>query len=333
MARDYIDQFLIAYHVHMASQEKTNGVPDWYAVLGIRDRNADAEAIKNAFKKRALKVHPDKNSSAAADDAFKLVSEAWRVLSEPSSRQAYDQIRGSTPPSQQYECDEVDESAPKSSKEPASPSTKDESGASEQTWTNSESEDGSQSNTSAPNNQPSAYGSSGFGAEAGGRYGTSAYQDQAPSYNRAAGSANWSGTWPTNNPPPFYYAFEGAWVNSFKPDQPFNTGETGFSGGTTATGYQGPSPYNTPIASWAERQMYERPNQYCQSPPNFGAAGWSGASASSTQVQPPTILEALTTRFCPFCRTQLTLTPAGTSIYCTGATFRRKTITCLYYYR
>ncbi|EOY30212.1 Uncharacterized protein TCM_037494 [Theobroma cacao] len=271
MARDYIDQVLIAYRVHLASQEKTNDVPDYYAVLGVRDCNADKDAIKKAFKQRVLKVHTDENSSAAADGAFKLVSEAWEVLSEPSSRQAYDKRRGSTRPRKQHECGEQDDTAPKSSKGRASTSTRDESGASEQAGPNSGSRAAGQSNTGATNNQPSAHGSSGFRAEAAGRYGASASKDQAPFYNRTTRSANCSGTWPINNPPPFYYTVEGAWVNSFNANQPFNRGATGLSGRTTATGYQAPAPENTARASWAERQMYERPNQYGQSPPNFGA--------------------------------------------------------------
>ncbi|XWS17568.1 hypothetical protein CRYUN_Cryun33cG0078400 [Craigia yunnanensis] len=58
---------------------KINGVYDWYTIIGIEDCKADAEAIKNAYRKLALKIHPDKNSSAAAEDAFKLVSEAGPV--------------------------------------------------------------------------------------------------------------------------------------------------------------------------------------------------------------------------------------------------------------
>ncbi|XWS70104.1 hypothetical protein CRYUN_Cryun03dG0020600 [Craigia yunnanensis] len=308
MARDHIEKFLITYHVHMASQRKINGVKDWYAVLGIQDCNADVEAIKNAYKKRMLKVHPDKNSSAAAGDAVKIVRKAWKVLSEPTSRQAYDQIRGSTPPRKQHEYDEKDESAPKSYKVPAS--------TSEQVSPNSESGAGVQSDTSACNSQSSPLGSSGFEAGAAEQYGTSASQDQAPSYNStAAGSANWSATRATNyNMPPFKFPFpfpgpwwSGLYYNTI-PVPPIYGGPAGWSGSTTS--YQAPPPNNTPRAgSWSESIR----NQYGQGPSNFGAAGatgWSCASASSS-THVPAPVNTLTTGLCPYCNTQLASTLVG----------------------
>uniref|UniRef100_A0A0D9X1S2 J domain-containing protein n=1 Tax=Leersia perrieri TaxID=77586 RepID=A0A0D9X1S2_9ORYZ len=70
---------LAAYQVHAANPG------DWYAVLGI-DRSSCAaalthDAILKQFRHLSLLVHPDKNSSAAADGAFKLVIQAHDVLS------------------------------------------------------------------------------------------------------------------------------------------------------------------------------------------------------------------------------------------------------------
>lgn len=65
---------------------------DFYEVLGI-DRGASAEEIKKAYRKLAVKYHPDKNpGDKDAEDKFKELSEAYEVLSDPSSRQRYDQF-------------------------------------------------------------------------------------------------------------------------------------------------------------------------------------------------------------------------------------------------
>jgi len=59
---------------------------DYYSTLGV-PRNADAKTIKTAYKKLASKHHPDKGGDEAQ---FKLVSEAYEVLSDPQKRQQHD---------------------------------------------------------------------------------------------------------------------------------------------------------------------------------------------------------------------------------------------------
>ncbi|MEO6184632.1 MAG: molecular chaperone DnaJ [Verrucomicrobiota bacterium] len=64
---------------------------DYYEVLGV-DRSADAEEIKKAYRKLAVKYHPDKNpGDKTAEDQFKTLGEAYEALSDPQTRAAYDQ--------------------------------------------------------------------------------------------------------------------------------------------------------------------------------------------------------------------------------------------------
>lgn len=62
---------------------------DYYEVLGI-PRDADAKAIKDAFRKLALKYHPDRNKAPEAEARFKEIAEAYAVLSDPKKRADYD---------------------------------------------------------------------------------------------------------------------------------------------------------------------------------------------------------------------------------------------------
>ncbi len=63
---------------------------DYYELLEV-SRDADGNEIKKAYRKLALKYHPDRNAGDKdAEDKFKLVNEAYQVLSDPQKRQTYD---------------------------------------------------------------------------------------------------------------------------------------------------------------------------------------------------------------------------------------------------
>jgi molecular chaperone DnaJ len=62
---------------------------DYYEVLGV-PRDADRSAIKDAFRRLALKTHPDRNKEPGAEEKFKEIAEAYAVLYDPKKRAAYD---------------------------------------------------------------------------------------------------------------------------------------------------------------------------------------------------------------------------------------------------
>jgi len=63
---------------------------DYYEVLEI-SRNADSSEIKKAYRKLALKYHPDRNQgNKEAEEQFKLINEAYQALSDPEKRSVYD---------------------------------------------------------------------------------------------------------------------------------------------------------------------------------------------------------------------------------------------------
>jgi curved DNA-binding protein len=65
---------------------------DYYAVLGV-EKTAAADQIKKAYRKLALKYHPDKNpGDKQAEERFKEITEAYAVLSDPEKKQQYDQF-------------------------------------------------------------------------------------------------------------------------------------------------------------------------------------------------------------------------------------------------
>ena len=65
---------------------------DYYEVLGV-DRSASSEELKKAYRKVAMKYHPDRNpGDEEAEEKFKEASEAFEVLSDQGKRQRYDQF-------------------------------------------------------------------------------------------------------------------------------------------------------------------------------------------------------------------------------------------------
>ncbi len=62
---------------------------DYYEILGI-DKNASKSEIKKAYRKLALKYHPDKNPDKEAEEKFKEISEAYAVLYDDEKRKMYD---------------------------------------------------------------------------------------------------------------------------------------------------------------------------------------------------------------------------------------------------
>ena len=63
---------------------------DYYAILGV-SRDAGADDVKKAYRKMALKFHPDKNKAEDAEERFKEIAEAYEVLSDQDKRATYDQ--------------------------------------------------------------------------------------------------------------------------------------------------------------------------------------------------------------------------------------------------
>ena len=65
---------------------------DYYEVLGV-EKGADLEAIKKAYRKMAMKYHPDRNpDNKEAEEKFKEVGEAYEILSDDDKRARYDQF-------------------------------------------------------------------------------------------------------------------------------------------------------------------------------------------------------------------------------------------------
>ncbi len=80
---------------------------DYYKELGV-EKNASADDIKKAYRKLALKYHPDRNPAdrKKAEERFKKISEAYAVLSDPEKRQQYDNF-GSESFSRQYSQEDI----------------------------------------------------------------------------------------------------------------------------------------------------------------------------------------------------------------------------------
>ncbi|KAI3524079.1 hypothetical protein L1887_02720 [Cichorium endivia] len=89
---DGISQLLISLDVYIASENKVSGEVDWYGILGLNP-NADDGTIRKQYRKLALVLHPDRNMSINTTGAFRLIFEAWSLLSNKTRRAAYNQRR------------------------------------------------------------------------------------------------------------------------------------------------------------------------------------------------------------------------------------------------
>lgn len=79
---------------------------DYYEALGVA-KDASADDIKKAFRKLAVKYHPDRNQGdTAAEEKFKEINEAYAVLSDPEKRKKYDTF-GSSDFHQQYSQEDI----------------------------------------------------------------------------------------------------------------------------------------------------------------------------------------------------------------------------------
>jgi curved DNA-binding protein len=81
---------------------------DYYQTLGV-SKKASADELKKAYRKLAVKWHPDKNpnNKAASEEKFKKISEAYAVLSDPEKRKQYDQFGSADQFRQQYSQEDI----------------------------------------------------------------------------------------------------------------------------------------------------------------------------------------------------------------------------------
>ncbi|CAI5468392.1 unnamed protein product [Closterium sp. Yama58-4] len=90
---DGLTQVSAVVEVHEASLNRVGGDVDWYALLQIPAFCDDDSQIKKAYRRLALLLHPDKNKTSGAEAAFKLLSEAFTVVSDKQKKAVHDAKR------------------------------------------------------------------------------------------------------------------------------------------------------------------------------------------------------------------------------------------------
>ncbi|KAL3646086.1 hypothetical protein CASFOL_011266 [Castilleja foliolosa] len=87
---DNITRLLSICDVHCSAQKLIFGAEkDWYSILQI-EKTADQSIVRKQYRRLALYLHPDKNPFPGAESAFKLISEANAILSDPTKKTTYD---------------------------------------------------------------------------------------------------------------------------------------------------------------------------------------------------------------------------------------------------
>ncbi|PPD83090.1 hypothetical protein GOBAR_DD19975 [Gossypium barbadense] len=84
------DQILAVIDVVVADVKRINDQHDWYSILQIDCRSQDNDLIEKQYHRLTLLLDPEQNKFPFADDAFKLVSDAWSILSNSSKKSVYD---------------------------------------------------------------------------------------------------------------------------------------------------------------------------------------------------------------------------------------------------
>ncbi|KAJ8760731.1 hypothetical protein K2173_017831 [Erythroxylum novogranatense] len=94
-----LDRYIAAYRVHAAATKRNEyGEMDWYNVLGIDDYDASEDTIIHRFCKVAKLIDPESHFSAAAQEAYDIISRAFETLRHSEKRAAFHRRWGLKPP-------------------------------------------------------------------------------------------------------------------------------------------------------------------------------------------------------------------------------------------
>ncbi|GAB4853327.1 hypothetical protein Ancab_017506 [Ancistrocladus abbreviatus] len=84
------DQILAVVDTLLASEKKINNQYDWYSILQLAHLARDPEVIATQYRRLVLLLNPERNGLPFADYAFRVVFDAWSVLSDPTKKWLYD---------------------------------------------------------------------------------------------------------------------------------------------------------------------------------------------------------------------------------------------------
>lgn len=87
---DAAEEIIAVAETLIAGECRINNQHDWYAVLQVPPNTQNLELIASQYRRLAIILNPQKNQMPYSDEAFRLVAEAWSVLSNPSKKVVYD---------------------------------------------------------------------------------------------------------------------------------------------------------------------------------------------------------------------------------------------------